>query len=58
VSAHRSALEGVALDLRRPMQWRRRSPRGKGLATPPPGARVGAGGLPGRTHHWRLDISP
>eukprot|EP00964_Phaeocystis_antarctica_P100477 scaffold66091_cov35-Phaeocystis_antarctica.AAC.1 len=30
----------------------------RGRTQSPPGARVGAGGLRGRTHHWRLDISP
>eukprot|EP00964_Phaeocystis_antarctica_P126216 scaffold89952_cov30-Phaeocystis_antarctica.AAC.1 len=30
----------------------------RGRTQSPPGARVGAGGLQGRTHHWQLDISP
>jgi len=29
----------------------------RGRTQSPPGARVGAGWLRGRTHHWRLDIS-
>ena len=55
---HRCALEGLALRLRRPMQWRSRSQRRRGGARSPPRARRGARGLPGRAHPSWADFPP
>ena len=55
---HRRALEGLALRLRRPMQWRSRSQRRRGGARSPPRARRGARGLPGRAHPSWADSPP